>query len=243
MLDMAGGKMYWTDSGTEKIQRANLDGSNIEDIVTGVKDPNGIALDVAGGKMYWAGWDNIQRADLDGQNIEDLVEPYIDIIEEDVASGKVYWTVGFNGKIQRADLGQNIDDHVKSCIDNIIEEGLAGVYPLGIALDVAGGKMYWTEKWPNKIRRANLDGSNIEDIHIGEPLHGIALDVAGGKVYWTDRDDGMNRILRVNLDGSFVEELFTPRMLEAPHDIALDVAGDKMYWTAGGGGGREHKIQ
>ena len=38
----------------EKIQRANLDGSNIEDLVTqGVKSPDGIALDVAGGKMYW----------------------------------------------------------------------------------------------------------------------------------------------------------------------------------------------
>lgn len=28
-----GGKMYWTDAGTDKIQRANLDGSAVEDLI------------------------------------------------------------------------------------------------------------------------------------------------------------------------------------------------------------------
>ena len=28
------GKMYWTDAGTDKIQRANLDGTQVEDLVT-----------------------------------------------------------------------------------------------------------------------------------------------------------------------------------------------------------------
>ena len=39
--------MYWTDSGTEKIQRANLDGSNVENLVTGLRDPGGIALNLS----------------------------------------------------------------------------------------------------------------------------------------------------------------------------------------------------
>ena len=39
--------MYWTDDETDKIQRANLDGSNIEDLVTqGLDGPFGIALGV-----------------------------------------------------------------------------------------------------------------------------------------------------------------------------------------------------
>ena len=69
-------KMYWPDSVTDKIQRANLDGSNVEDLVTtGLSDPDGIALDVAGGKIYWTDTltDKIQRANLDGSNVEDLV--------------------------------------------------------------------------------------------------------------------------------------------------------------------------
>ena len=66
-------KMYWTDSGTDKIRRANLDGSNVEDLITtGLGHPEDIALDMSGGKMYWtdSGTDKIQRANLDGSNVE-----------------------------------------------------------------------------------------------------------------------------------------------------------------------------
>ena len=40
--------MYWTDRGSDKIQRANLDGSGVEDLVTGIDRPYIIALDLAG---------------------------------------------------------------------------------------------------------------------------------------------------------------------------------------------------
>ena len=41
------GKMYWVDWGTDKIQRANLDGSQVEDLVTsGWGSPTGLALDL-----------------------------------------------------------------------------------------------------------------------------------------------------------------------------------------------------
>ena len=70
--------MYWSDYRTEEIQRANLDGTNIETLVTGtdgLRNPASIALDVAGGKMYWV--DNttqkIQCANFDGSQVEDLV--------------------------------------------------------------------------------------------------------------------------------------------------------------------------
>ena len=70
--------MYWVDAGTSKIQRANLDGSQIEDLVTtGLFVPRNLALDVDGGKMYWTDEDwsegRIQRANLDGSQIEDLL--------------------------------------------------------------------------------------------------------------------------------------------------------------------------
>ena len=67
--------MYWTDARTGKVQRANLDGSNVEDLVTRLGEPRGMALDLAGGRMYWTdnGTDRIQSADLDGSNIRTLV--------------------------------------------------------------------------------------------------------------------------------------------------------------------------
>ena len=167
----------------KKIQRANLDGSNVQDLVTrtqGLGDPFGIALDVVGGKMYWTdnGTEKIQRANLDGSNIEDLVT-----------------------------------------------QGLE--YPLDIALDVEGGKMYWTDSGTDKIQRANLDGSNIEDLvtqGLDDPT-GIALDVGGGKMYWTD--SGTDKIQRANLDGSNVEDLVT-QGLEAPDGIALGIPAQTL---------------
>ena len=44
-LDAEAGKLYWTDWGTDKIARANLDGTGVEDVVSsGLVDPWGIAL-------------------------------------------------------------------------------------------------------------------------------------------------------------------------------------------------------
>ncbi len=218
-------KMYWTDSVTDKIQRANLDGSNVEDLVTaGLSDPDGIALDVAGGKIYWTDTltDKIQRANLDGTNVEDLVTevkrpPSIAL---DINGGKMYWTDWEVNKIQRANLdGSNIED--------LVTEGLGN--PDGIALDLSDGKMYWTDWEANKIQRANLDGSNIEDLvteGLGDP-NVIALDISGGKMYWTDWI--MNKIQRANLDGSNIEDLVTG--LGDPRGIALDISRGKMYWT------------
>ena len=52
-------KMYWTNAGSrDKIQRANLDGSNIEDLITtGLSYPVGLALDLTRRMMYWTDLD------------------------------------------------------------------------------------------------------------------------------------------------------------------------------------------
>ncbi len=69
-IDLAG-RMYWADLMTGRIQRADLDGLIVEDLVTmGLTSPEGIALDPAAGKMYWTDAAKIQRADLDGSNVE-----------------------------------------------------------------------------------------------------------------------------------------------------------------------------
>ena len=231
--------IYWTDSHTHTIQRASLDGSNIETLVA-LEDiggfryggPFGLALDVDGGKMYWTeGHWRIRRANLDGSNIEFLIitgDTPSDLTL-DVAGGKMYWTddrggIGWGGTIRRA----NLDGSNRETL--LITEGEAS----NLVLDVAGGKMCWTD-WVNRtIQRANLDGSNIEILITGLRLRDLALDVAGGKMYWTDEDGPYwystgESIRRANLDGSNIEILITG--LGRPFGLALDVAGSKMYWT------------
>ena len=223
-LDVTSGKMYWTDNQAKKIQRANLDGSNIEDIISGLNYPKGLALDVAGGKMYWLdyGRDTIQRANLDGSNIEDLVSEQYNAraIALDVASGKIYWTSG--SKIQRANLdGTNVEDLVTTRLDHLS----------GIAVDEAGSKMYWVMNHitvgdsDGVIQRANLDGSNVEDLVRGlDVAEGLALDVASGKMYWTEiaTEIAPNVIRRANLDGSNVEDVIT--QIRRPCDLALGIS-------------------
>ena len=237
-LDVAGGKMYWTDWRTDKIRRANLDGSAVEDLVAGLTTPAGIALDVAGGKMYWTnrGTDKIQHANLDGSNMQDLVagspsdpndpnDP--EGIALDVSGGKMYWTDWGIHKIQRANLDGSAVENLVTALGN----------PCGIALDVAGGKMYWTDKSTDKIQRANLDGSAVENLATGYDPSGIALDLAAGKMYWTE--EGSSKIRRANMSpGSYGETLVTTDLTD-PQGIALDVAASKMYWTNSG----SNKIQ
>ena len=226
-------KMYWTDVGTHKIQRADLDGSNIEDLITTeLIYPEGIALDLTGKKMYWTdgGTDKIQRANLDGSNIEDLIPTGLtssptgpEGIALDVPGGKIYWTDFSTGKIQRANLdGSNIEDLITTRLK----------HPQGIALDLTAGKIYWAHDSPDKIQRANLDGSNIEDlITTGlEGPQGIALDLSKGKIYWAD--EGTHKIQRANLDGSNIEDLITSTTgLGGPRSITLDLTKGKIYWA------------
>ncbi len=83
-LDVPEGKIYWTDFGSDRIQRGNMDGSGaIETLVSGgLSLPVEISLDLTGDKMYWTDLSTkkVQRANLDGLMVEDvltgLVNPF-----------------------------------------------------------------------------------------------------------------------------------------------------------------------
>ena len=198
-IDTKGTQIYWTDMGgagtySGSIRRANLDGTNVQDLVTGLGRPKNIALDIEGGKMYWtdANEDKIRRANLDGTDVQDLVTglgfPFG--IALDIEGGKMYWTDASTGKIQCANLdGTDVQEFVT---------GLE--WPLGIALDAEGGKIYWTDAGSvgtdsGSIRRANLDGTNVQDLVTGLGIAlAIALDVEGGKMYWAEGTHRQNPV-------------------------------------------------
>ena len=239
-IDSTNGQLYWNDTnGVSTIKRANLDGTNIELLLTGDQSlKEGMALDLSAGKMYWihqisplSMHQTIQRANLDGSNIETLVSNIENGrgIALDTSSGKMYWTDV--NRIQRANLdGTDVED-------------LANVpgFLTFLALDIDNQHMYWANHWqyesttsqriPNsgKIQRANLDGSNLQDLVEGlQYPGGITLDLRNGKMYWTNLSSGGSpgSIQRANLDGSNVETIVSG--LQRPVGIALSIAPDIM---------------
>lgn len=238
-LDVHAGKMYWTGPINGKIQRANLDGTDLEDTLLIINSPDfdavpvGIALDLLGGKMYWVARNQcdpptcgtVQRANIqDSSSVETLVQgvELPGAVALDVPQGKMYWTATNEGKIRRANLDGTDAEDVRTDLPS----------PEGIALDLGDGKVYWTEPAAGKVRRANLNGTGLDDLIFGlnEPT-GIALDLTLGKVYWTNFSDG--KVQRANLDGSGVRDVITG--LDLPTGIALDLTGGKMYLVGFGG--------
>ena len=151
--------LYWTTS-QGSIQRANIDGSNIQNLITGLDSPKDIAVDMVDSKIYWTeAGELIRCADLNGANIQTFTTGSDTLEDITVAGGYLYWTEQIDetrGRIRRANLNDaNVEDLV----------ALSSV-PVGIAVDIADDKLYWTES-QGRIRRANLNGANIEDLVTG----------------------------------------------------------------------------
>ena len=105
---------------------------------------------------------------------------------------------------------------------------LAAACPLA-----AQGKIYFVGNspgGPNSVRRADLDGSNVEVVVPGltSPTD-VVVDPSGGKVYWTDN----TLIQRANLDGTAVETVVSTS--GPKRGLAIDPGGDRLYWTEASG--------
>jgi low density lipoprotein receptor-related protein 5/6 len=228
-LDIAGGKMYWANNGTGQIQRRNIDGTGPIETLASVNSPMTPALDLVHGKMYWTteaftGSLNTQilRANLDGSARELLIGGFSGLLEPnlialDVSNNKMYWSNAGaetnDGNIERA----NLDGSGREPLLH----GLHG--PRGLALDLARGKMYWSEeRGTNLIRRADLNGSNLETLVTTDQNNPgtVAIDSAAGQMYWANIVDGGN-IWRANLDGTNVTTVLSG--LSYPTFFSLDI--------------------
>ena len=152
-------------------------------------------------------------------------------VEPDNSETGFLYTVDFGSDlIQRSSLQGT---HVETLVDlKALFGGADKDYdPRYIDIDPARGKMYWTDSAARVIRRANLDGSNVETIASGASeggLRGIAVDSAAGKLYWGDYSGPEDPA--GNLDGSDVEDLITTPV-PGLREIKLDAAAGKLYWV------------
>jgi Low-density lipoprotein receptor repeat class B len=210
-LDALDGKMYWTDTNASVIWSANMNGTGAQIVLDDFgQEPLGIALDVANGRMYWTDAEGIKRAALDGTKQELLTKgPARGFIALDLMAQQMYWADWPSGTIKTAKMT------VEPTVTNVVTKQSC---PFGIAVDHAGGKVYWLDLEINEkkkcerkdeILRANLDGSGVQPLleRPGADFEGgLAIDSAAEKLYWSEpaaHDIGVS-----NLDGSQAQTLF-----------------------------------
>ena len=222
--------MYWIDGEAGALQ--SLTGSRVQRLVQSVQNATGIAVDAAGGKIYWIEKINnrsgrIRAANLDGTNVRSVASltSAPTSIAVDGLNKRLYITNGW-GKVQRLDVdGKNFRSDLIT--------GLSS--PRGIAVDAAGGRIYWTEqtsRTTSKLQSADLNGANVRVVlreFAGMP-NGIAVDSASGKLYMANVQ---GQVQRLNLDGSGFQSNFIPNLV-SPQSVAVDAAASKIYWTEAG---------
>jgi len=116
-LDISRGHMYWSELDEGSIKRANLDGSEIRRIITGLNMPEAMAIDSLRRHIYWVDQTrgSIWRANLDGSDVRRFIyrghNSNPSDLAIDVVGGKIYWMDAVQDKIQRANLdGTGVED-------------------------------------------------------------------------------------------------------------------------------------
>jgi len=237
------GFIFFTDQGN--VFRSNLDGSNLIKIMANSAiNGNAAWLDVdpVNQKIYWRGSPNlvggsggvVRRMNFDGSGLEDVVTDLgfsafglaLDLINDRIYFGDhplgIFYT--------------NLDGSEKTLLPNTSSgfDLLRHTHDIEVSNDL--NKVYYTNgEFPffnhfDGIRRADLDGNNVEDIAVTNINSAItlALDVSAGKLYFAPEKTGT--IFRSALDGLGPEPFLTG--IDGVYDIEVDSLAGKIYWTS-----------
>ena len=261
----AADRIFFLDIKGGRVLVANSDGTGVRVLVEGRRAlPDGIVVDPKSRQIFWTNMGkpkeddgSIERADLDGTHLTTVVPVggawTPKQLKLDTRNGKLYWSDREGMRIMRS----NVDG---SHIETLVETGHGDVaradarnWCVGIGVDVAAGKIYWTQKGGNNagdgsLRRAGLHlpagetpatRSDIEVLydHLPEPID-IDLDLSKRMIYWTDRGDPPrgNTVNRAPMDAApRAEPDILVSGLNEGIGIALDLPGGRMYFTDLGG--------
>lgn len=182
-IDAEAGKLYWGDREGMQVMRSNLDGSELEALLTIAEGDAaradrtnhavGVAVDPSGGYFYW-----IQKGPPNGGQ----------------------------GSIRRAQLEMpsGEDDRTRTDIE-VLYAGLPE--PIDLDVDVEAGMMYWTDRGDSTINRAPIEVPNGQSATTRQDRQilvdgvdtaiGVWLDLPAGHVYYT----GTDVVGRVDLSG------------------------------------------
>ena len=217
----ASAEVYWVDSMTSSVGRANNNGGGANQYWLSSPAQPGGGIVVTADHVYWTGWGGeIWRANRNGTGTVQIVAGAGNATSLATDGDYLYWTDPNADAVGRAPIAGGTPDNA------FIATGEA---PEGVA--VAGGHIYWTNGNDNSIGRANLDGSGVSNSFItglNAPRH-LASD--GTSLYWADFYG--RRVGRANLDGTGVQRTWF-NLGYSVYGVAL--SGGALFWTEPGFG-------
>jgi len=210
-VDVAGGKVYWTNMGSlfgaggGTLQRANLDGTDVETIIpSGVaQTPKQMQVDLVNRHVYFCDREGakVWRAGLDGASPEAIVSGHgfqeLVGVALDVPAGKFYFSDRIGKKILRASMTMPAGASGADRTD--IEEMIVftgNAMPIDLDADLENRYLYWTDRQIGTVHRMGLDipagqtaSTRADTETLVEDLVdtiGISLDIENNKMYFTE---------------------------------------------------------
>uniref|UniRef100_A0A8C2D948 Low density lipoprotein receptor-related protein 6 n=1 Tax=Cyprinus carpio TaxID=7962 RepID=A0A8C2D948_CYPCA len=185
-VDWIARNLYWTDTGTDRIEVTRLNGSMRKILISEELDePRAIALDPVAGYMYWTDWGElpkIERAALDGTERLVLVNTSLgwpNGLALDYSERKIYWGDHTSGSDLRS-LG-------------LEREVIADDLPHPFGLTQYQDYIYWTDWSQRSIERANKTSGQNRTVIQGHLDY--VMDIL---VFHSSRQSGWNACASTN---------------------------------------------
>lgn len=242
VIDQTNNKIIWTDFNNSRIRRSNLDGTNIEDIVTGVSTPHGMQIDQTSGYIYWSGDQQIYRANLNGTGQTTILTdddtgllPFFTIV-----GNKVYWSNFINSRIKRANLdGTNIETVASGSTTADVE---------GVTFSSNVGKLIFVGA-PNlgaTLRKVDPSGGTVFNINTTFRGYDVIADyskrpgletISKYTRFFTSYIESSGVVsqpaIYVMLSSNSVVKVAQSPDVTKPYGIVYSTARRKMYWIDG----------
>ena len=190
---------------------------------------------------------SVRRSGFTGGVTDLLVHQWYPPNAMDVGAGKVYWVTTTDRDALLSAM--NLDGSDQELL--LVEENRIG----DVAVDSKGEKIYWTcwpdsprassepdKEWDGALKRANLDGSNVEvlvEYPAGSGIYAdqVTVDTEAGVVFFSVVGDGFEGVIRMSRTSPF-QPSDLMRGVGHPRDMTSDTVADygarNLYFTKPG---------
>lgn len=232
-LDIDAKKIYWCDAKLDRIEVANMDGTERR-IILEATLPHVFGLSLLGDYLYWTDWQrrSIDRAHkLTGSDRNVIVDQFPDLMGLKVVRLNEQHGTSLcahnNGGCSHLCLNRP-NDYVCRCSSDyeLTKDKRTCVVPSAFLLLSKHGvisriSIDFNEDYHNDYTIPFKEVRNVQTIDV---------DIADRRIYWTDAKAKV--IFRAYINGSEVQKIIDTG-LSRPEGIAIDWLAHNVYWTDG----------